>query len=91
MARKFSFIEVKEAVDKALLDFFGQLGLSKASPLLLKEKFSEKKQRFVVKVNNKNVDELKSALILNKKIKNTSVIMKSLITSGALKKTKEYV
>ncbi|MBU0456908.1 MAG: Rpp14/Pop5 family protein [Nanoarchaeota archaeon] len=84
--KKFSFTEVKEAVDSAILLFFGQLGIAKSSPMLLKEKFDIEKQRFVIKVNHKYVDEIKAALILNKNIKNTPVIIKSLTTSGTLKK-----
>lgn len=90
-AQRFSFPEIKEAVDSALQFFLGQLGLSKAAPMLLKEKFSQDKQRFVVKVNHKYTDEVKSALILSKKIKNTSVIIKSIITSGTLKKINSYL
>ena len=84
--KKFSLLEVKDEVDKTMKDFFGQLGLSKASPLFLKEKFNQEKQRFVVKINHQHVDELKAALTLCKSIKNTPVIVKSIITSGTLKK-----
>lgn len=90
-ARQFSFPEIKQAVDSALQFFLGQLGLSKAAPLLLKEKFSQDRQRFVIKVNQKYTDEIKSALILSKKIKNTPVIIKSIITSGTLKKISSYL
>jgi ribonuclease P/MRP protein subunit POP5 len=84
--KKFSVVDVKEEVEKSMKEFFGQLGLSKASPLFLKEKFNQEKQKFVVKVNNKYVDELKAALTLSKSIKSTPVIVKSIITSGTLKK-----
>ncbi len=84
--KKFSFAEVKEAVDSALLLFLGQLGLARVAPILLKEKFNSEKQRFIIKVNHKYTDELKSALTLCKKIKNTAVLMKSITTSGTLKK-----
>ncbi|MBU0469929.1 MAG: hypothetical protein KKA62_05070 [Nanoarchaeota archaeon] len=89
--KKFSLTDVKDTVESALKEFFGQLGLSKASPIMLKENFNLEKQRFVVKVNNKFVDELKAALTLSEKIKNTPVIIKSLITSGGLKKVKGYL
>ena len=84
--KKFSPLEVQEEVERAMKEFFGQLGLSKASPLFLKERFDQEKQRFVVKINHKHVDELKAALTLSKSIKNTPVIIKSIITSGTLKK-----
>ena len=89
--KSFSFIEIKDSLEEAMKDFWGQLGLSKAVPMLLKEKFSPEKQRFIIKVNNKHVDELVSAMILIKKIKNTPVIIKSVITSGILKKASAYL
>lgn len=89
--KKCSLSEVQEAVESSLLKFLGELGIAKASPLFLKEKWNEQKQRFVVKVNHAFVDELKSALILNKKIKNTPVLIKSIITSGTLKKVSSYL
>ena len=66
----FSLPDVQEEVEKALLLFFGQWGLAQSSPLFLKEKFSAKNQKFIIKVNHKYVDELKAALTLIKKIKN---------------------
>ena len=89
--KKFSFQEIKEAVDSSVALFLGQLGMARSSPLLLKEKFSPEKQRFIIKVNNKYVDELKAALTLNKKIKNTPVVIKSIITSGTLKKASAFL
>ncbi len=82
--KEFTVFEVQEAVQFALHDFLGQLGLAKASPLFLKEKFG--KNHFTLKVNNNYVDEVKSAVILIKKIKNTPVLLRSITTSGMLKK-----
>ncbi|MBI2665525.1 hypothetical protein HYX12_02820 [Candidatus Woesearchaeota archaeon] len=82
--KKCSFPEVKEEVDSALLLFLGQLGLSKACPLLLNEPFSN--NQFILKVNHNYTDEVKSAVILIKSIKNTPVIIRSITTSGTIKK-----
>ena len=79
----FSISEIEKSVYEALHSFLGQLGVAKSSPLLIKEKY--KNNKFILKINNKYVDEVKSALILIKKIKNVSVIVKSIITSGTLK------
>jgi len=84
LSKTFPVKDVKDAVEFALKDFLGQLGLSKSSPMFLKEKCKDNK--FIMKVNHKWVDEVKSALILIKKIKNTSIIVKSITTSGTLKK-----
>jgi len=79
-----SFSDLQEAVDKAFHLFLGQFGVAKASPLLVKERL--KNNRFILKVNHKHVDEVISALILIKTIKNKSVIIRSIITSGTIKK-----
>ena len=81
-SQKFSLAEIKEAVEVALLAFLGQLGVSKASPLFVKGK----NNNFIIKVNHTYVEECKSALMLIKKIKNKPVIVKSVITSGTIKK-----
>jgi len=90
-AKTFSLPEVSEAIESSLARFLGELGLAKSSPILVKEKWDEKKQRFVLKVNHKYLDEVKTAVILNKKIKNTPVLIKSIITSGTLKKVSSYI
>ena len=90
-SKAFSLAEVKEAIDSALLRFLGELGIAKAGPLLVKEKWSLEKQYFVLKVNHNYVDELKTALILNKKIKNTPVLIHSIVTSGTLKKISSHL
>ena len=89
--KPFSFYDIKDELETAMKEFWGQVGLSKAVPMLLKEKFSKETQRFIIKVNNKHVDELISAVILAKKIKNTPVIIKSVISSGILKKASAYL
>ncbi|HLC88606.1 MAG TPA: Rpp14/Pop5 family protein [Candidatus Nanoarchaeia archaeon] len=81
-AEKFSDSEIKAAVEEALLLFLGQLGLSKAVPLLVKSK----NNKFIIKASHNWVDEVKAALILIKKIKNQPIIVKSIITSGTINK-----
>jgi ribonuclease P/MRP protein subunit POP5 len=87
--KSFSLSDIKEEVDKALLLFLGQLGLSKAIPQFVHEKSGRNK--FVLKCNNKYVDEVKSAIILIKSIKNNQIILNSVITSGTLKKISSYL
>ncbi len=84
--KKHSLAEVEEEIRRSLAAFFGQWGLSKASPLFLREKFNQEKQKFVIRVNHQFVNELRAALSLSKKIKNTPIIIRSVITSGTLKK-----
>ena len=84
--KQFSVGEIEKEVFQALLSFLGELGVSRTAPMFLKEKFN--KQRFILKVNHKYVSETQAALSLIKTIKNTKVIVKSLITAGTIKKAK---
>mgnify|MGYP001574971700 CR=1 FL=1 len=83
----FSFSDIQQEVDRALLLFLGRLGLAKAVPLLVKEQCEE--NRFTIKVNHQYVDEVKSAVLFIKSIKNSPVIVRSITTSGTLKKLKK--
>jgi len=90
-SQKFSFKEIEQELKDSLAEFLGTLGLSKASIMILKEKFNPENQTLIIKVNNKHVNELKSGLILVKKIKDKPVIIKSLAVSGTLKKASLYL
>jgi ribonuclease P/MRP protein subunit POP5 len=86
--KRFSKAEIEKAFNLALKDFFGTWGLAKSSPQIIGNTFDEVKQSIIVKINHKYVDELKSALILIKDISGIKVIVKSIVTSGILKKAK---
>ncbi len=81
--------EVQKAVNEALLRFLGEFGVAKAAPIFIKEKY--KNNQFMVKISHKYVAEVKAALILIKRIKNVPVIIKSVITSGTIKKASSYM
>jgi ribonuclease P/MRP protein subunit POP5 len=90
-SRKVSLPEMKNTVNGALHTFLGTLGNAKAAPILLPERWNSVKQRFIVKVNNKYVDELKVAMMFIKKIKNTNVIVRSILTTSTIKKARQFV
>ena len=83
---KYTFTEIKEEVERALLQFLGELGVAKAAPMFLKDKFHYEHQRFILKISPTMVDEVKTALTLSKKIKKTPIIIHSITMSGTLKK-----
>ena len=87
--KKFSTSEIQKAVDSALIQFLGEFGVAKATPLFIKEKCKDNK--FMLKVAHTEVDLCKSAVILIKKIKNNSVIIQSITTSGTIKKAGTYL
>ena len=86
--KKYSVSEIEREVFQALLTFLGEFGVAQASPMFLKEKFNQSKQRFILKVNHKSTKLIQAALSLIKTIKNTKVIVKSLTTTGTIKKAK---
>ena len=89
--QKFSFPIIKNEVQNALQRFLGYEGMAKASPIILAERFNEQKQRFTMKVGNTSVDQVKAALLLSTNLQNTPIIIRSLITSGTLKKAALYL
>lgn len=89
--KKFSFLEIKEALEHIFHSFWGILGMAKAAPQLVKEKWNPATQRFIIKVSHITVDELKAALLLSKRIKNTPLILRSISVSGTLKQAGSYL
>ncbi|MEK6951051.1 MAG: Rpp14/Pop5 family protein [Nanoarchaeota archaeon] len=89
--QKFSFPELREALEQAFQSFWGILGMTKAAPQIIKEKWNHSTQRLIIKVSHLAVDELKAALLLSKRIKNTPIILRSISTSGTLKQASAYL
>lgn len=85
---KLSCSELQHEVETALLAFLGEWGVAQAAPQFLPETWIAEKQRFVIRVNHTQVDLVKAALILIKSIKKEPVILRSITTSGTLKKVK---
>lgn len=83
---KSSFAAVKDAILTSCSQFLGTLGMAKAGIIILGDKFSKEKQKGLIKVNNKYVNELKASLALIKTMDKKSTIIKSLGVSGMLTK-----
>ena len=71
------------------LELVGNLGVAEAGIQILKEKWNPNMQRGLIRVNNKHVDKLKSALTFIEKINNKEAIVKSVGVSGILNKAEE--
>lgn len=84
---KFSRGDVVKALWASVLRFLGEYGASKTSFWVME--WDEEKQNGIIKVNNKCVDEVRSALTLLKEINNVSVIYHTLGVSGTVKKTRK--
>jgi RNase P/RNase MRP subunit POP5 len=96
--KRYAVIEVKadapvsqddiiDTINKVCLDFMGILGLGKAGVLILRNQISGDK--VVIKVNNRYVDHLKSALMLVTKIGGARARLTVTGVSGILKKARE--
>ena len=84
--KKINFDDAKEAVNKAILQFLGELGYAKAGIIILSE---WKKNKGILRINHKEVDKVKTALCLIEKINNEAVIVRTIGVSGILKKARE--
>ena len=79
-SKKYTINEIKNEMKKAILQFLGELECAKANILILDD---FKKNRGIIKVNNKCVDKVKVALMLIR-----SFIVETVYVSGTLKKAK---
>ena len=82
---------VGDAVLDSFLSFFGTKELAKAGLIIIKDKFNDSTQRGIIRVSNRYVDALKSALTLVKQSENQEVIIRSRGVSGILKKTARFM
>tara|TARA_Y100000310_G_scaffold345665_1_gene467967 strand:- start:22569 stop:22907 length:339 start_codon:yes stop_codon:yes gene_type:complete len=86
--KKFKFKEAKETMDRVILKFLGELGYSKAGIIHL-DNF--KNNKGIIRVNHKEVDNVKTSLMLIEKINNHKVLVKTNLVTGLLNKAKNMV
>ena len=84
------FSAVSSAVWANLLSFLGEYGAAKAGIWLLPDKYDSKKQRGIIRVANKCVNELKASLALTNSIEGQDVIIRSVHVSGILSKAAKH-
>jgi len=77
--------KVVDAIHKSYKECFGLFGLAQAG---LTDMKIHSKNRGVLKINHKYVDQLRAALALIKEIDNVKVILHTVGVSGILKKTR---
>ena len=87
-----SFSEVSSLIWQSSLSFLGEIETAKAGIWVLPDKWNQKKQMGMVKVSNKHVDKLKTALTLIKSFKRQQILVKSVGVSGMINKAdKKYL
>ncbi len=89
--KKFPAEEIEKSIKDSYLGAFGELNLGKAALIFLNKGFNKEKQRGIIKVSNKCLENLRYSMALVKKIKNSKVIIRSVGCSGILNKTRKYL
>ena len=86
-----SFATVANTVQQNMLNLCGELGLAGAGLILLKDKWNPKTQRGVAKVSHRWVSPFKASLTFVKELEGKPVIVRSVGTSGMIRKAEQYV
>ena len=81
----FNFNDVYREIRSKILSFLGEDSYSKAGVIVLNE---WKKNKGIIKVNNKYTDMIRTSLMLMKKINTENVIVRTKGISGLLNKVK---
>ncbi len=89
--KNFTVNEIEKTIKNSYLTSFGEIETGKAGLIFLNKKFDKEKQRGIIKVSNKCLENLRYSLALVKKIKNSKVIIRSVGCSGIINKTKKYL
>ncbi len=84
--RRAGFHEVKEAVSKTILGFVGSHGFARLKPRLLADRWDGQRQRGVIVVSRRWVDQLRSALCLVTEVDRSPAIVRTLGVSGILRR-----
>ena len=87
----FTLKQSTEAINNALKNLIGILGVAGAGIRTLTKRWSQKTQTGVIMINHKYLNELKASLTLITKVNNKAATIQSLGVSGILKKTKRFL
>jgi len=86
---KFNSSAVFDAICRSFDDLFGQFGLAGAGLMLIS--WNKAKSKGILRISHVWKDALKSSFLFVKRINNTDVLVKSIATSGTIKKAKTYL
>jgi ribonuclease P/MRP protein subunit POP5 len=89
--KKQPFASVSRAIWHGMLSLNGVKGAAHAGMLILPEKYNEKRQRGIIRVNHTSVDALKAGMVMVQDIEKAPAIIRSVGVSGSLKKATTYV
>ena len=84
---EFNKKQIEQGINNAILSYVGQLGYAKAGPILVEYKGN----KGILKVNNKELNNIRASLSLVKSLENKKAFISSIITSGILNKTRKVL
>ncbi len=83
------FPQVRREIMNSFQRLYGEKGVADAGIIMLSNLYSSKTKKGVIRVSHKNTDKLRLSLAMVKKIDGKDAIIKSIKTSGMLKKASE--
>jgi len=84
-----AFSEVSRAIWSSTLSFAGTKGAARMGMWVFPEKYNPEKQRGLIRVSHRSLDELKASLALIKNIEEQPVIVRSIGASGIMEKAEQ--
>ena len=88
---KLNFNQIADQIIYKTKELFGNIGAANAGIQILKETWNSKKQRGIIRVNNKWVHQLKSSFLFINTIDQKNAVIKSIGLSGAINKMKNLI
>ncbi|MBL7056064.1 hypothetical protein ISS07_04085 [Candidatus Woesearchaeota archaeon] len=88
-SEKFDALEINKSIMNNAKEFLGDFGMAKAGIIPMNDQHNTNKQRGVLRVAHKELDSVKASFIFLRKINNNSVILRSVGSSGVLKKVQQ--
>ncbi len=83
--KKFEFKELSESILSQVIMFLGSIEISKSGFWILRDKFNEKNQELVIKVDTRTKEKLIGVLSLIQRIDKTPAKIEIIKVSGTLK------
>ena len=85
-SRLKSYDSLEKSIFDSLTQLIGEMGMAQAGIIMLKDKYNADKQRGLLRVSTKSLNQVRQALTFVQNIENQPVIVHTVGVSGILKK-----
>ncbi len=85
-----AFSEVSKAIWSSTLSYAGTKGAAQMGMRVFSERYNAAKQRGLIRVGHRSMDEMKASLALIKTIEEQPVVVRSIGASGIMAKAQKY-